>query len=313
MVTSSKHSIVYKVVNGLEIKLDIHIPPDAQAVPVLLWFHGGGLLQGHRDGIAPHMLESVSKYKHALITADYRLAPQVGVQDIFADVQDCITFIRQPEGLASHLSSAVGAGTVDYSRLAISGSSAGGYLALLAGLYAQPKPQVILPIYPITDPLGTFFTTSQPWPLEKDGLVDPQKRVEDILVKTYLDRKSATAVSNSVSYSSRALMYNYMLDRANLADLLHFDLKFDPQHNSANDKWRIAKQIAEHRLPPTYIVHGTVDRDVGVEQADEIVGVMVGEGLEVVYKRLRGKDHVFDVVDPGEKLESMYAFMHKYV
>lgn len=313
MATSSKHSIVYKVVNGLEIKLDIHIPPDAQAVPVLLWFHGGGLLQGHRDSIAPHMLDSVSKYKHALITADYRLAPQVGIQDIFADVQDCIAFIRQPEGLAKHLNGIVAAGIVDCSRLAVSGSSAGGYLALLAGLYAQPKPKVILPIYPITDPLGTFFTTSQPWPLEKDGLVDPEKRVEDAAVQPHLDRKSASAVSNTTSDSSRAMMYNYMLDRANLADLLHFDLKSDPQHNPSNDKWRIAKQIAEHRLPPTYIVHGIVDRDVGVEQADEVVGVMVGEGLEVVYERLKGKDHVFDVVDPSEKLEGMYAFMHKHV
>jgi acetyl esterase/lipase len=82
MAASSKQSIVYKVVDGLEITLDIYIPASAQAVPILLWFHGGGLLQGHRQGVAPHMLESVSKHNHALISADYRLAPQVGVQEI---------------------------------------------------------------------------------------------------------------------------------------------------------------------------------------------------------------------------------------
>jgi hypothetical protein len=40
--------------------------------------------------------------------------------------------------------------------------------------------------------------------------------------------------------------------------------------------------------------------------------VMVGEGLEVRYERLSGKDHLFDV-DPSETLQAMYEFMHKHV
>ena len=77
------------------------------------------------------MLDSVKKYNHALISADYRLAPQVGVQDIFADIQDCITFIRSPDGLVTRLKGAAAPNAVDTTRLAVSGSSAGGYLALL--------------------------------------------------------------------------------------------------------------------------------------------------------------------------------------
>jgi acetyl esterase/lipase len=304
MAASSKQSIVYKVVDGLEITLDIYIPASAQAVPILLWFHGGGLLQGHRQGVAPHMLESVSKHNHALISADYRLAPQVGVQKILKDVQDCVTFIRQSDGLASHLE---GNNTVDTSRLAISGSSAGGYLALLAGLYVEPKPQVILPIYPITDPLGIFFTTSQPGPSE----VASKKLEVDAAVQPFLERDAA-AVANNAPGTSRGQMYSYMLSNANLAELLHFDTDSHPQHNPSNDKWRIPKQIATRRLPPTYIVHGAADHAVGVEQADEVVGVMVGQGLEVKYERLGGKDHLFDV-NPSETLQAMYEFMHKYV
>lgn len=304
MATSSKRNIVYKVVKGLEIAFDLHLPTDVQTVPILLWFHGGGLLQGHREKVAPHMLESVSKYKHAVISADYRLAPQVGVEDIYADIQDCITFIRHADGLAAHLKGTADADAVDTTRLAVSGSSAGGYLALLAGLYVEPKPQVILPIYPITDPLGIFFTTRQPG----------SSKVEDVdaKVKPHLDPDTA-AVANNTPGSSRGNMYSYMLSHANLAELLHFDTETDPQHNSSNDRWRIAKQIAKRRLPPTYIVHGTADVDVGVEQADEVVGVMVGEGLEIKYGRPDGKEHLFDVKDPHEKLESMYEFMHRHV
>jgi hypothetical protein len=35
--------------------------------------------------------------------------------------------------------------------------------------------------------------------------------------------------------------------------------------------------------------------------------------LEVKYARLEGKEHLFDVKDPSEKLVSMYEFMHKHV
>lgn len=304
MAAFPKKSLVYKTIKGLDITFDVYLPTNAQAVPILLWFHGGGLLQGHRQKVAPHMLESVERYSHALISADYRLAPQVGVQDIFADVNDCIAFIRSPDGLAAHLKDATGPGAIDTTRLAVSGSSAGGYLALLAGLYVEPEPQVILPIYPITDPLGTFFITSQ---LGTSTKVDV-----DATVQEYLDRNAA-AVANNDPGSSRGNMYSYMLAHANLAELLHFDTKDNPQHNSSNDKWRVARQIAKQRLPPAYVVHGTADLDVGVEQADEVVGVMVGEGLEVKYERLEGKEHLFDAKDPSEKLESMYEFMHKYV
>jgi acetyl esterase/lipase len=44
---------VFKTVYGLPISLDIYLPDTASAdkpVPVLIWWHGGGLLQGTRKG-----------------------------------------------------------------------------------------------------------------------------------------------------------------------------------------------------------------------------------------------------------------------
>lgn len=37
-------TITYKTVDKLEIPLDLYLPDNADKVPVLLWFHGGGLL-----------------------------------------------------------------------------------------------------------------------------------------------------------------------------------------------------------------------------------------------------------------------------
>lgn len=37
-------TVVYKTVAKLSISLDVYLPDNANKVPILLWFHGGGLL-----------------------------------------------------------------------------------------------------------------------------------------------------------------------------------------------------------------------------------------------------------------------------
>ncbi|KAF4217759.1 hypothetical protein CNMCM6457_004270 [Aspergillus fumigatiaffinis] len=292
MGTLEPQTICYKKVGQLHIQLDLTLPPNAYKVPVLLWFHGGGLLQGRRDtNIPPHMVRGVTKYNYAFISADYRLAPQVGIKDIFEDVRDCIGFIRTE--LAEH----TGPGVLDTHRLAVSGSSAGGYLSLLAGLYVNPKPKVILCIYPITDPLGNFFTISQ---LHTLGAA----RTDPALIAEFLDPQSQV-VANSApgEESNRNKMYNYMLEKANLAALLR---------TGSGDEFRIARSIFQCGLPPTYIVHPDGDKDVGVDQSDEVAGVMVGLKMEVCYKRVHGLSHFFDL-DDQVQLEDMYEFLLKHL
>ena len=294
MASPKPQTIIYKTVNKVEIPFDLYLPENPKNVPVLLWFHGGGLLQSKRTNVSPHMLNAITKYNIALISADYRLAPQVGVADIYEDVRDCISFIRHD--LPQHIDGGAGKDAVDVTRLAVSGSSAGGYLAFLAGLYIEPKPKIILPIYPITDPLGTFFTTSQPHPFGGPR-TDPEP------LASFLDPDGEVVVNNE-NDSQRNQLYFYMLQEANLASLLHM--------KPGDDTYRIAKKVYERRLPPTYVVHGDDDHAVGVEQADEVVGVMVGLGMEVEYERLHGVDHLFDREERYD-LANMYKFMTKHL
>ena len=37
-------TIIYKKVGSLEIPFDLYLPKNAKKAPILLWFHGGGLL-----------------------------------------------------------------------------------------------------------------------------------------------------------------------------------------------------------------------------------------------------------------------------
>ncbi|CEN62140.1 hypothetical protein ASPCAL08779 [Aspergillus calidoustus] len=296
-------TITYKSLGSLDLPMDIYLPKDVKNAPVLLWFHGGGLLQGRRDLISPHMRRNVQTRGYIAISADYRLAPQVPVNEIFEDVKDCIHFIRND--LASVLSKEKTEfeGIIDSTRLAVSGSSAGGYLTLLAGLYIDPKPQVIVPIYPITDPLGTFFTNPQPAPKGRYAASRDE-------MAAHLDRSApAIASSGKVPEDPRSHMYVYMLRTASLAELwgIGGDVSATEQ-----ERWRIPRQIYEHGLPPAYILHGDKDTAVGVEQADEVAGVMVGLGLNVKYERVHGADHFLDNGE-GYENEALYDFVMRYL
>jgi len=107
------------------------------------------------------MLTLPTQSNIAFISADYRLAPQSNIHLILEDTVDAIKFIR--EELPGRLE-----GKINPSKLAVSGGSAGGWLALLAGIPVDGQPGAVVPgvtcsvgIYPITDVDTAFYTTKQ--------------------------------------------------------------------------------------------------------------------------------------------------------
>jgi len=188
---STPTTYVYKKVDGLELELDVYLPITAShegnAIPIYVWFHGGGLLMGSRTSAPPHFRRAANKYNICLVSVDYRLAPQAPLKDILEDVRDSITWTREE---LPAIVKANGGPELDKNRLGVSGSSAGGYITLLAGLSisgVSPPPKVLLPIYPITNPLGPFFVTPQRplWYLTDGNIITHEE------LATHLDLKAA--------------------------------------------------------------------------------------------------------------------------
>lgn len=295
MSSYPKQSITYKTVGSLDIKLDLYLPPNSpnpSKTPVYIWFHGGGLLQGSRTAIKPHTY-SVLHHGYALVSPDYRLAPQATAREILTDVLDLCAFVR--DALQAHIPASSGT-TLDPSRVCISGSSAGGYIALLAGLYSA-LPKVVNPIYPMTDPHGEFFRRPQMASLKG-------QRIDRSVVAPFLDRAAEVVAENAVE-DPRQRMYDYMLQEVILPEL--WDVK--PGDDEMIIKLAIKKKGT---FPPIYVVHGDADTRVGVEQADEVVEALKEIGTDVKYERLPGLDHLFDV-DPKYKLEEMYEWLYTHM
>ncbi|KAE8220355.1 hypothetical protein CF319_g6107 [Tilletia indica] len=294
------------------IFMDVHIPSKASATkkaPIILWWHGGGLLQGSRKGLAPHLRAAPEKHGIAVVSADYRLAPQARMPSILSDISDALHFLQSPE-----FESSTG-GKLDTSRIAVSGSSAGGWLALLAGtghgfeacgVKAPPLDSIcgIAAIYPITSLTDDFWLKKQhPVSFAPEG-----KMVRPDDLDGALDPEGPVLAFSSPD-TPRSKFYSYMVQEALLPQLLLEGTQVKAESIGIADGIRSGTIKS---LPPTYIVHGDIDDKVPLRQATDVAEAAAEAGLSdfVTLDIKKGKDHSYDQRE-GEDMDAMYEFLRR--
>ena len=103
MATKSTH--IYKTVGDLDLKVDVYVKISNEQhtrynskAPIYLFFHGGGLVGFNRIFISPHIVQLCLVRNWILVSADYRLLPQVTGKEIVEDAKDAYTFVREKLG-----------------------------------------------------------------------------------------------------------------------------------------------------------------------------------------------------------------------
>jgi acetyl esterase len=128
-----------------QIPVRLYLPAASAALPVLVYFHGGGWVIGGidtHDHFCRHLANAAAC---AVASVDYRLAPEhkfpTGLEDCYTAVLWIITNAN--------------AFNIDSSRIAVGGDSAGGNLAAAITLLARdrggPDLSYQVLIYPVTD------------------------------------------------------------------------------------------------------------------------------------------------------------------
>ena len=109
--------------------LDLYVPEDAsEPLPVIIWIHGGGWMNGSKDGCPP-LRKGYAQKGYAVASINYRLS---GHATFPAQIEDCKAAIRWLKAHAEehHL---------DPQRFGVWGSSAGGHLVALVGTSGDVK------------------------------------------------------------------------------------------------------------------------------------------------------------------------------
>ncbi len=267
-------TVTYKQVGELAIKADVSMPAGKGPYPVIVFIHGGALIMGSRSWIDPIQRESYLSDGFAVVSIDYRLAPETRLAAIVSDLDDAIAWVRGAGGRRFRL---------DPRRVAVVGHSAGGYLALLAGARVKPGLQALVSFYGYGDITGPWYSRPDPF----------------YLTKPLVDEADAWAGMRGAPVSSVEGSEN---DARHRFYLYNRQQGLWPQnvegHDPARDPGAFAPycpvQLVTAAYPPTLLLHGDHDTDVPHEQSVLMASALEAAGVTHALITVPNGDHGFD-------------------
>lgn len=244
----SKTSYPVKEAGGVKIEIDVHRTADDAVRPVLVWIHGGALLMGSRSQVPKNLLDLCATEGFALVSIDYRLAPQAKLPDIIEDVKDSLAWVRTKGPGLAHL---------DPKKVVVAGGSAGGYLTLMTGIAVEPRPVALVAYWGYGDVDGDWYTR----PSEHYRKAAPLVKREDALKAVGHGVLTGTTAENQ---RGRGQYYRYLRQNGLWTKEV---TGFDPERerNKIDPYCPVRNVTADY--PPTMLIHGTADTDVPYEQS----------------------------------------------
>lgn len=275
-----KHSHVYKVAD-CEIQADVYRWPDDVIRPAILWLHGGALIFGHRGTLSPGQLRRYLKAGYAVVSADYRLAPEVKIEAIVEDLQDAYGWLRS-EGPDLF--------RIDPERIAVVGHSAGGYLTLMTGFCVSPPPRALVSFYGYGDIAGPWYSRPDPF-YSQEPAVPEEEALRDVG-----DRALPGTPFAGRALDDRHRFYLYCRQQGLWPKMV---TGHDPDEEPEWFDAFCPLRNVTREYPPTLLLHGDQDTDVPCEQSVLMAQELERCGVEHELMILPGRGHGFDVAGAG--------------
>ncbi|HUQ91675.1 MAG TPA: alpha/beta hydrolase [Bryobacteraceae bacterium] len=268
----SRHTYTYKNAGGHEIKLDVMRASDERIRPVIFWIHGGALIMGNRSGINPEQLRRYIRAGFAVVSIDYRLAPETKLPQILEDVRDAHEWVRSNGRKLLH---------VDPKRIGVVGHSAGGYLTLMTATLFKQRPKALVSFYGYGDIAGDWYKRPDPFYLSQPAVEEREARLS----------VGTAAISEPPPASRRGRFYLYCRQKGLWPkEVVGRDPDAEPK---AFDPWCPVKNVSR-RNPPTLLLHGDKDTDVPYQQSVMMAGQLERHRVEHELITIPGGPHGFD-------------------
>jgi acetyl esterase/lipase len=238
-------TIVYRNAGGCEVKADVFGAPADGRKPAAVWIHGGALISGSRK-LTPNsrLLRSLLDAGFAVVSIDYRLAPETKLPGIIEDVQEAFRWIRA-NARTLHIAP---------DRVAVCGGSAGGYLTLMTGFCVKPRPKALVSYWGYGDIAGSWYSRPDPFYLQQPAV--PREEA--------LAAVGSAPISELPPKNNRGRFYLHCRQQGTWPKEV---AGHDPD---TEDRWfarYCPVRNVTRQYPPTMLVHGTRDTDVPYEQS----------------------------------------------
>jgi len=276
----------YKQVGELEIKADVYAPAGEGKRPVVVWIHGGALINGHRESVPKWLLDAARGKGWVIVSIDYRLAPETQLPEIIADLEDAFRWVHEkgPELFAAQPS-----------RVAAIGGSAGGYLALTSGFRARPRPVAVVSLWGYGDLVGSWYSQPSPHARHRTTMLSREAAGQQV---------SGPPISDSRQRKGDGGAFYQFCRQEGLWPKAVSG--WDP-HKEA-DKFHpfMALKNVTGEYPPTLLIHGDQDTDVPYEQSTLMAAELKKHAVEHRLITLAGAEHGLAGGDKSQ-IESAYG------
>src|SRR5262245_44169272 len=239
-----KQTHTFKTVDDVKIQADVYRADDTTLRPVVVWIHGGALIMGNRKSVPRNLLDLCRDEGYALVSIDYRLAPEVKLPEIIADVADAFRWLRGAGATEARL---------EADRVVVTGGSAGGYLTLMTGLVVKPRPKALVAYWGYGGVDGDWYTKPSEFYRKQVPLIDKAEAYKGV------GGRVITGSEDGIDFKPRGQFYLYLRQNGLWTKEI---TGFDPATEKARlDPYCPVRNVSAD-YPPTLLVHGTEDTDV---------------------------------------------------
>lgn len=289
-----KQTHVYKQVEGLPIRADSYQFSQAPRQPVVVWIHGGGLINGHREGVPSWLMDTAREHGYVVVSIDYRLAPETKLPGIIADLDDVFRWIREkgPDLFQA-----------DPTRVAAAGGSAGGYLSLTAGYRVEPPLSAVVSLWGYGELIGPWYSAPSPHPRHHRAKIAADNAWAQV---------SGAAISDSRErQGSGSTFYQFCRQQGLWPKAVG---GWDPKAEADKFTPYMPLKNVTAKYPPTLLIHGDQDTDVPYEQSQLMAAEFKKQGVRHELITVAGGEHGLPGADP-EVVRNAYRravdFLHE--
>jgi acetyl esterase/lipase len=277
----------YKIVGGLEIKADVHRDETEKRQPVVVWIHGGALINGHRESVPRWLLDACREKSYTLVSIDYRLAPETQLPQIIQDVEEAFRWIGDKGPTLFH---------ADPARVAVVGGSAGGYLTLVTGYRAQPRPIALVALWGYGDLIGPWYSQPSPHPRHHTTKLSRDEAFRQVSGPPISDARQRKGDGGA--------FYQFCRQQGLWPKAVS---GWDPHDEAEKFSTFMPVRNITSNYPPTLLIHGASDTDVPHEQSGLMAAELKKHRVEHRLLSIPSAEHGLVGLDPSISAEANRA------